>query len=183
MQGIHFIVILNYYSHSFKHESAAWHLLLQQKQILESEFIMWLNIIGFVNQLCRPRWLVCTVRVGRVFLPPLHVWECQAEASYHSATGCVNRPNFLHVSTTWSSALPPPFCPLKLLKVDTHGDGLLLLGGTWNRVQQYWAPCESAGSGLLPLGRGGKQVRGLVEVQDAEGDWSSWMVSPCRLHL
>lgn len=76
-----------------------------------------------------------------------------------------------------------PFCPLKLLKVDTHGDGLLLLGGTWNRVQQYWAPCESAGSGLLPLCRGGEQVRGLVEVQDAGGDWSFEMVSPRRLHL
>lgn len=128
---------------------------------------MRLNIIGFVSQLCRWLWLVCTVKVGRSFLLPLHVWECQAEAYYDSATGCVSRRNFLHVCTTWSSDPSTPFCPLKLLKVDTHGDGLLLLGETWNRVQQYRTPCESAGSGLLPFGRGGERVRGLVEVQGA----------------
>lgn len=37
--------------------------------------------------------------------------------------------------------------------------------------------------GFCLLAEGVEQVRGLVEVQGAGGDWSPRMVNPCRLHL
>lgn len=122
---------------------------------------------------CQPLWLVCTGGVCRSFLLPLHVWECQAEASYDSATGCASKRSPCVYNVVFGPS--KPFCPLKLLKVDTHGDGLQRLGETWNRVQRYWAPVSQQVQGFCRLAELGNRFQGWQKFRTQE---ETWIVRP-----
>lgn len=91
----------------FKQENVESCSLLQQKQIFEFEYIMRLNIFGSQSA---QTGMYCTgfsKRQSTIY---------QADVSYDSTAGCVNRHKLLHVYKTWS--LPLFSLCLKFLNID-----------------------------------------------------------------